>query len=117
MPVLFTSGELSDPVLFDTVVQHWLLAIDCDRIVVGLSFESPPICTFYYSFFLLGAFVEFFFSTFRPSPSLHPGMVFASTNLERKPLCLPWVSASEYHLQTKTWAGPKCREKELYRYT
>ena len=41
-----TSGALSDPVLFDTVAQHWLLAIDCDRIAVGLSFESPPACTF-----------------------------------------------------------------------
>ena len=45
MPVLFTSGALSDLVLFDTVVQHWLLAIDRDRIAVGLSFESPPIRT------------------------------------------------------------------------
>ena len=40
--VLLTSGALSDPVLFDTVAQHWLLAIDRDRIAVGLSFESPP---------------------------------------------------------------------------
>ena len=29
--------------LIDTVVQHWLLAIDCDCIAIGLSFESPPI--------------------------------------------------------------------------
>ena len=43
--MLFKSGALSDPVLFDTVVQLWLLAIDCDRIAVGLSFESPPVCT------------------------------------------------------------------------
>ena len=43
LPVLFTPGALSDPVLFDTVVQHWLLAIDCDRIAVNLSFESPPV--------------------------------------------------------------------------
>ena len=42
--VLLTSGALSNPVLFDTVVQHWLLAIDHDCIAVGLSFESPPIC-------------------------------------------------------------------------
>ena len=45
LPVLFTFGALSDPVLFGTVVQHWLLAIGHDRIAVGLSFESPPICT------------------------------------------------------------------------
>ena len=45
LPVLFTSGALSDPVLFDTVPQHWLLAIDHDRIAVDLSFESPPVCT------------------------------------------------------------------------
>ena len=40
-----TSGALSDPALFNTVVQHWLLAIDDDRIAVGLSLESPPVCT------------------------------------------------------------------------
>ena len=45
LPVLLTSGALSDLVLFDTVVQHWLLAINRDRIAVGLSFESPPVCT------------------------------------------------------------------------
>ena len=45
MPVLLTSGALSDPVLRDTVVQHWLLAIDRDSIAVGLSFESPPVHT------------------------------------------------------------------------
>ena len=45
LPVLFTSSALSDPVLFDTVVQHCLLAIDLDRIAVGLSFETPPVCT------------------------------------------------------------------------
>ena len=44
-PVLLASDALSDPVLFDTVVQHWPLAIDHDHIAVGLSFESPPICT------------------------------------------------------------------------
>ena len=44
MPVLFTFGALSNPVLFDTVVQHWLLAVDRDRIAVGLSFEFPPVC-------------------------------------------------------------------------
>ena len=43
--MIFTSGALSDPVLFDTLVQHWLLAIDRDRIAVGLSLESPPACT------------------------------------------------------------------------
>ena len=42
--VLLTSGALNDPVLFDTVVQHWLLAIDRDRIAVGLLL-SPPNCT------------------------------------------------------------------------
>ena len=40
MSVLLTSGALSDSVRIDTVVQHWLLAIDCDCITVGLSFES-----------------------------------------------------------------------------
>ena len=40
--VLLTSGALSDPVLFGTIVQHRLLAIDRDRIAVGLSLESPP---------------------------------------------------------------------------
>ena len=44
LPLLFTSGALSDPVLFESVVQHWLSAIDRDRIAVGLSFESPPVC-------------------------------------------------------------------------
>ena len=47
LPVLFTSGALSDPVFFDTVVQHWLLAIDRDRIAAGLSFECPPVCIVY----------------------------------------------------------------------
>ena len=42
---LFTSGALSDPVLFESVVQHWLLAIDRNCITVGLSFESPPVST------------------------------------------------------------------------
>ena len=42
--VLFTSGALNNPVLFDMVVEHWLLAIDRDCIAVGLSFESPPVC-------------------------------------------------------------------------
>ena len=36
LSVLLTSGALSDPVPIDTVVQHWLLAIDRDRIAVGL---------------------------------------------------------------------------------
>ena len=35
----------SNLVLIDTVVQHWLLAINSDRIAVGLSFESPPVRT------------------------------------------------------------------------
>ena len=43
LSVLFTSGALSDPAFFDTVSQHWLLAIGRDRIAVGLSFESPSI--------------------------------------------------------------------------
>ena len=43
LSVLFTSGALSDLVLIDTVVQYWLLAIDCDCISIGLSFESPPV--------------------------------------------------------------------------
>ena len=33
--ILLTSDALSDPVLFDTASQHWLLAIDRDRIAVG----------------------------------------------------------------------------------
>ena len=45
LPVLLTSGALSIPVLIDTAVQHWLLAIDRDCIAVGLSFESPPVRT------------------------------------------------------------------------
>ena len=44
LPVLFTFGALSNPVLFDTVIQHGLLAIDRDGIAVGLLFESPPVC-------------------------------------------------------------------------
>ena len=44
LPILFTSGVLSDLVLFDTVVQHWLLDIDSDCNAVGLSFESPSVC-------------------------------------------------------------------------
>ena len=43
MPVLLTSGALSDPVLFDTVVRHWLLAINCDHIAVGLSLSLHPL--------------------------------------------------------------------------
>ena len=35
LPVLLTSGALSDPVLFKTVVRHWLLTIDHDCIAVG----------------------------------------------------------------------------------
>ena len=42
---LLTSGALSNPFLFNTVVQHLLLAIDHDPIAFGLSFESPPVCT------------------------------------------------------------------------
>ena len=42
--MLFTSGALSDPVFFESVVKHWLSAIHRDRIAVGLSFESPPAC-------------------------------------------------------------------------
>ena len=41
MSVLSTSGALSNMVLIDTVVQHWLLAIDRDHIAAGLSFEFP----------------------------------------------------------------------------
>ena len=33
---MLTSWVTSDPVLFNTVVQHWLPAVDCDRIAVGL---------------------------------------------------------------------------------
>ena len=44
LPVPLTFG-VSNPVLFDIVVQHWLLAIDRDCIAVGLSFESPPVGT------------------------------------------------------------------------
>ena len=40
--VLLTSGALSDLVIIDTVTQHWLLAINCDHIAIGLSFESQP---------------------------------------------------------------------------
>ena len=43
LSVLLTSGALSEPVPIDTVVQHWLLAIDHDCIAVGLSFESPSM--------------------------------------------------------------------------
>ena len=43
MLVLLTSGSLSNPVPIDTVVQHWLLATDRDRIAVDLSFESPSM--------------------------------------------------------------------------
>ena len=42
--VLIKSGALSDPVPFDTMVQHSLLATDCDRIAVGLVFEFPSMC-------------------------------------------------------------------------
>ena len=45
MSGLLASGALSDLVLIDTVIQHWLLAIDRDCIAVSLSFESPPVCT------------------------------------------------------------------------
>ena len=34
---------LSDPVPLDTVVQHWLLATDHDRIAIDLPFESPSM--------------------------------------------------------------------------
>ena len=40
--VLLASGVLSDPVLFDTVVQHWLLATNHDCIAVGLSLSLHP---------------------------------------------------------------------------
>ena len=33
-------GVLSDPVSIYTVVQHWRLATDCDRIAVGLPLVS-----------------------------------------------------------------------------
>ena len=35
-------SALSDLFLIDTVAQHWHLAVDRDRIAVGLSFECPP---------------------------------------------------------------------------
>ena len=43
--ILLTSGAnaLSNLVLIDSVVQHWLLATDCDWIAVGLSYESPSM--------------------------------------------------------------------------
>ena len=44
LSALLTSGALSDPILIDTVVQHWLLAIERDCIAVDLSFESPSMC-------------------------------------------------------------------------
>ena len=34
---------LSNVILINTVVQHWLLATDRDHISVGLSFESPSV--------------------------------------------------------------------------
>ena len=43
LSVQLTCGALSDPVLVDTIVQDWLLAIDHDCIAVGLSLESPPM--------------------------------------------------------------------------
>ena len=43
LSVLLTSDALSDPVPIDTVVQHWLLATDCDCIAVGLLFEFPSM--------------------------------------------------------------------------
>ena len=61
LPVLLTSGALSDPVLFDAVVQHWLLAINCDRIAFGLLFESPLVCT---SCFLLSYVIMLFITGF-----------------------------------------------------
>ena len=42
--MLFTSGALSDLVLFNTVSQHWLLAINRDRIADGLLFKAPLVC-------------------------------------------------------------------------
>ena len=41
--VRLTPGALSDPVLVDTVTQHWLWAIGCDCIAVGLLFQSPSM--------------------------------------------------------------------------
>ena len=41
---LFILLFVSDPVLFEAVVQHWILAIDRDCTAVGLLFESPPVC-------------------------------------------------------------------------
>ena len=41
--IVVTSGALSDLVFIDAVVQHWLLANDCDCIAVGLLFESPSM--------------------------------------------------------------------------
>ena len=46
LPVQLTSGALSDPVLFNTVVQHWLLAIDRDRIAVGCHLSLHPFVQF-----------------------------------------------------------------------
>ena len=57
LPILLTSGALGDPVLFDTVVQHWLLAVDRDRIAVGLLYESPPVCITYYSAVCMALFL------------------------------------------------------------
>ena len=42
LPVLLLSNALSDLVLFDTVVQHWLQAIDRDRIAIGVSLSLHP---------------------------------------------------------------------------
>ena len=35
-------GVLSDPVPIYTVVQHWILAIDCDCIAIGFSLSLHP---------------------------------------------------------------------------
>ena len=45
LSVLLTSGQLSNLLLIDTVVQQWLLYPDRYCIAVGLSFESPSMCT------------------------------------------------------------------------
>ena len=48
--ILFAPSNL---VRINTVVQHWLLAIDCDHIAVDFSFESPSMDTSYKFFHAL----------------------------------------------------------------
>ena len=59
---------INDPVLFDTVVQHWLLPIDRDRIAVGLSLSLHPVRTNWLSY----KFVETRVSLDNQTPTAFP---------------------------------------------